>query len=145
MIYRVSLQKTNETGDLVNVTVSRKKEEATLYTLADLEAAKEELSQWQIRWDSYSGNNPDKYQSDLKIALQKVRLIESSLKESGELSLTPQEELEISLDKEFPNARSKQIVSFQGKQYQRKFWPLERSRSGKTITEWGKGWVEVCE
>ena len=116
-----------------------------MYTPAELEAAKEELASWQARWESYSGNNPDKYQSDLRMAREKVRLIEASLKRAGQIPLTQQEELERALDNEFPDARSKQIVSFRGKKYQRKFWPLEKSRSGKSVTVWDKGWQEVNE
>jgi len=43
----------------------------------------------------------------------------------------------------FPEARSKEIVEYQGKYYQRRYVPLEKSRSRQTVTDWGKDWVEV--
>ncbi len=72
-----------------------------------------------------------------------VRLIESALKASGELPLTEKEQLEKDLDAAFPNAESKQTVEFRGRTYQLKFWPVEKSRSGKKVIDWGRGWVEV--
>jgi hypothetical protein len=43
----------------------------------------------------------------------------------------------------FPDAKSKQVVDFRGKRYRRTFFPLEMSRSGKTVIEWGKGWEQI--
>lgn len=114
-----------------------------MYTQEDLTKAWEVLKSWQEKFDRYTGNNPDKYQSDIKSARRTVRLIENALKASGQIPLTEQEQLERDLDATFPNAKSKQIVEFQGRKYQRKFWPLEKSRSGKSVTEWGRGWEEV--
>ena len=116
-----------------------------LYTHKDLEAARDELRDWKKRWENYSGNNPNKYQSELRSAREKVRRIESYLKCIGEIPLTPQEELERILDREFPDASSNQVVSFEGKKYQRKFWPLEKNRPGKSVTSWGQGWRDVKE
>jgi hypothetical protein len=114
-----------------------------MYTLEDYEKAKAALKNWIDRFDRYSGNNPDKYQADIRTARNKMRAIEEHLKRVGTLPLTDQESLEIKLDKVFQKASSKQIVEFEGKRYQRKFFPLEKSRSRKTVIEWGKSWIEV--
>ena len=114
-----------------------------MYTQEDLTQARKALQSWQEKFDRYSGNNPNKYQADIKSARRTVRLIESALKASGELPLTEQEQLEKDLDAAFPNAESKQTVEFRGRTYQLKFWPLEKSRSGKNVIDWGRGWVEV--
>lgn len=110
-----------------------------MYTLNDLENALEALRAWEDKFERYSGNNPNKYQSDIKAARRKVRMIQDSLKGAGVLPLTKDQQLEETLDNAFPDARSKQIVEYNGRRFQRRFWPLEKSRSGKTVTAWGKG------
>lgn len=113
------------------------------YTLNDLERAKSDLRGSQDRFDDYTGNNPDKYASDLRTAREAVRLIEATLKADGTIARTPHEELERVLDGLYPNARSKEIVEHEGQRYQRRFTPLERSRSRKTVTAWDRSWVKV--
>jgi hypothetical protein len=113
------------------------------YTLDDLEKARERLRGWEDRFDRYTGNNPNKYQTDIKAARREVRLIEDALKADDALPLTEQERLAKVLDAAFPDAESKQIVEHGGRRFQRHFWPIEKSRSGKTVTEWGRGWTEV--
>ena len=103
----------------------------TKYTLDDLARAKATLSDWQARFDNYTGNNPDKYQADIRSAREKVRLIEDTLKADGTIARTPHEELELRLDRLHPQARSKDVVEHEGQRYQRRFTPLERSRSRK--------------
>ena len=114
-----------------------------MYTLDDYEKAKAEAKKWTDAFDRYSGNNPDKYQSDIKIARAMLRDIEQDLKIRGLIVMTDKEKLEAELDKQFPKTKSKQIVEYKGKSYQRKFFPLEKSRSRKTVTEWGKTWIEI--
>lgn len=116
-----------------------------MYTLQDYEKAKAELRAVQTRWENYSGNNPDKYQADLKAARSRIRAIESYLKGIGELPSIDQERLERELEKAFPHARNKDIVQYRGKKYRRRILPLERSRSRKSVTEWGKSWEEAKE
>lgn len=116
-----------------------------MYTKEDLERARAELKDWQDRFNRYSGNNPEKYQSDIRTARRKVREIEEALKASGELPLSEQEKFAAMLDKAFPNARSREVVEYEGRKYQRRFYPLEKSRSGKTVTEWGKGWIDITD
>ncbi|MEW6613015.1 MAG: hypothetical protein ACOY5C_12270 [Pseudomonadota bacterium] len=114
-----------------------------MYSLRDYEEAKAELEQWKKRWENYSGNNPNKYQADIKAVRRKLELIESALKKDGLLAVSEKEQLADTLDAAFPNADNKEIVSFEGKRYMRRFYPLEKSRTGKTVTEWGKSWELV--
>lgn len=60
-----------------------------MYTLEDLQAARADLERWQGRWENYSGNNPDKYRADIKLARAKVELIEADLKVRGLLPQKP--------------------------------------------------------
>ncbi|MER2926818.1 hypothetical protein [Serratia nevei] len=113
------------------------------YTIDDYKLAQDELERVNAKWDRYSGNNPNKYRSEISAAKSRVRAIENSLKSQGVMPLSEKEILERELNREFPNARSKQIVEFHGKQYIKKFFPLERSRSGKSVTEWGSCWELV--
>ncbi|MCA1494947.1 hypothetical protein I6F11_29405 [Ensifer sp. NBAIM29] len=112
-------------------------------TLEELEEARSELARWTERLDNYSGNNPNKYRADINAARQRVRELEDDLKAAGALPRSAQEQLESELDRAFPNAKSKEIVEYRGRKYLRRFWPLERSNSGKTVTQWGKGWELV--
>ncbi len=117
----------------------------SVYSLQDCENAKAELRAVQTHWENYSGNNPDKYRGDLKAARSKLRAIESNLKERGELPLTEHERLERELNRAFPKARNKDIVEYRGKKYRLRYYPVERSRSRKSVTEWGKSWEEFAE
>lgn len=114
-----------------------------MHTLDDYKAAKAELEQLNQKWENYSGNNPDKFRANITAAGAKVRSIEAQLKAAGLIPRTPQEDLEHRLDSAFPDARSKQVVEFGGKRYMRRFTPLGKSLSGKTVTEWSKSWEEV--
>lgn len=114
-----------------------------MYILEDYEKAKAEARKWTDAFDRYSGNNPDKYQSDIKIARVKLKEIEQDLKSRGLLVMNDKEKLEAELDKEFPEAKSRQVVEYKGRSYQRKYFPLEKSRSRKTVTDWGKPWIEI--
>lgn len=116
-----------------------------MYTVDDYEKAKAALKKLNDRFDRYDGNNPNKYQADLKMARSRLRTIEAYLKEVGIIAITDKERIEKVLNKAFPNAKSKEVVEFEGKCYQLRFFPLEMSRSRKTVTEWGKSWVEVRE
>jgi len=44
------------------------------------------------------------------------------------------------LDKLYPNAKSKTKIEYNGKKYILRYYPLEVSRSGKTVQEWGHSW-----
>jgi len=112
-------------------------------TLEKLEEARHELARWNERFDKYSGNNPSRYQSDISAARQRVRDLEDDLKAAGALPRSAQEQLESELAHAFPNAKSKEVFEYQGRKYLGRFWPLERSNSRKTVTQWGRGWELV--
>jgi len=85
-------------------------------TLPDLETARGALQRLQQKFANYSGNNPNKFQSDIKAASAKVRSIEASLKTTGVIPLTDQEKLERELDAAFPDAKSKEVVEYRDSQ-----------------------------
>jgi hypothetical protein len=114
-----------------------------MYTVEDYEKARVELHRWQELWGNYSGNNPNKYQTDIRDAGRRVREIEQYLKDAGIFERNESEQLEIELDRMFPNAQKREVVEYNGKKYRREFWPLEKSRSGKTVKAWGKSWLPV--
>ena len=114
-----------------------------MYSLDDLQKAKDELEYWNERFANDSSSNPNKHSSQIKSSRAKVREITEFLKSSGVIELTDKEKLENSLNNAFPNARSNQVVQFNGVEYKRKFFPLEWSNSRKTITVWGKRWDRV--
>ena len=119
--------------------------QVSVYTLADLENARRELERWQERWADSSSNNPDKHEGAIRAARRLVREIEDALKDAGTIPLTEQERLEQELDRIFPSARSQEVVEFEGRRYQRIFFPLEKSRSRKRVTAWGQEWRLVNE
>ena len=44
-----------------------------------LEKAEAKLRAWMDRWDNYSGNNPRKYQTDIKTARREVNSLKGRL------------------------------------------------------------------
>ena len=81
-----------------------------MYTVEDLEFAQAQLREWSDRFDRYDGNNPDKYQSEIRNAQAKVREIECELKKTGLLQMTDKEKLNAALEAAFPDARHRQVV-----------------------------------
>lgn len=112
-----------------------------MYSQNDLIEANKQLEQLEEKWARYDGNNPNKYRSQLRSLRLKVELITEHFKSTGTIPLTEKEVMHNRLDAAFPNARSKQVVEFHGVKYQRRFYPLQKSRSGKSVTEWGRDWV----
>lgn len=60
-------------------------------TREELEAAKRELIEWQDRFDNYSGNNPNKYSTNIRKASRRVRILEAALKASEDIPLSDKE------------------------------------------------------
>lgn len=115
-------------------------------TLATLAIAREALSALMEADANYSGNNPDKYRSRLRHASREVELIEAELRARGLLGVPEPTELEVlhaRIDAAFPNAQSREVVSFEGQRYRRQFYPVAKSNSGKTVKEWGRTWIPL--
>lgn len=114
-----------------------------LSMLDQYEDAKAKLAAIQTRWANYDGNNPEKFRSALREAREQLAAVELELKKGGHIEMTEAERLPAALDKAFPNARSKEIVTFEGTRFQRRFYPATRSNSGKSVRTWDKGWEIV--
>ncbi len=109
-------------------------------TLGDYAAAKAKLDALNERWDNYTGNNPGKYRADIEEAKAQLQSIEAELKAVGLLARTATEEIDAILDAAFPNAKSREVVEWQGKKYIRRFTPAAKSLSGKSVKGWVKYW-----
>lgn len=118
-----------------------------VYTMHDLEAAREELKRWVDRWANDNSNNPNKYRRERQQAANHVELIELDLKARGIISKTEREKLNEELDKLYPNARSKSVVAHQGKQYQLRYTPRSfgRGLAGSFVSEWEHAWILLDE
>lgn len=109
-------------------------------TLQDLEQAQQDVVLWDDHWASDTSGNPDKHFSRRQTARRRVRTITAQLKAQGDLPMTDHERLCASLDSLYPKAKSGAVVEHEGQRYRRRFFPEEKSRSGKTVTEWGRTW-----
>lgn len=106
------------------------------YTLEDLEREK--------KWDSGFGpNNPRAVSRELHEHAMRLREIEDYLKQTGTIEYTKQEKIDAELDKLYPDARSKTVVEYNGGKYKIKYFPRDKSNSGKTVYEWGHTWVPL--
>ena len=117
--------------------------DSTKYTQEDLHTAQEKLRDWQEKFGNYSGNNPNKYRSEIKEACANIRRIETALKSIEVIEMTQAEKINAELDQHYPNARSKSIVTYKGKKYQIRYFPVAKSNSGKTVHEWGHQWCPL--
>lgn len=116
-----------------------------VHTIEDLEQAKANLASLEERDSMDTSGNPDKYHTRIQAARRNVRNLEEGLKAAGVIPYTEQEQLEQRIDAAFANADNHQIVEFEGGRYQRRFHPLSKSRSGKSVLEWGKSWVRLLD
>jgi hypothetical protein len=114
-------------------------------TVQDYEAAKARLAAVVERWANYNGNNPDKYRSELQAAREALATIEADLKRLGLVPLTETERLHAALDRTFPNAESKEIVTFEGIRYRRRFLPATYSKSSKSVRTWNATWERLAD
>jgi hypothetical protein len=112
-------------------------------TLQDLKQAQVDLALWDDRWANDTSGNPDKHFSKRQAARSRVRALTAKLKAQGDLPMTDHERLCATLDRVHPKARSGEVVEHDGLRYRRRFFPEEKSRSGKTVTEWGRTWEAV--
>ncbi len=117
--------------------------EPTRVTLDDLHQAQADATRWDEAWANDTSNNPDKFYSQRRDAHRRVRELTRQLKAQGDLPMTEHERRCVTLDALAPNARSGQIVEFEGGRYRRRFFPEEKSRSGKTVTAWSRTWESL--
>ena len=110
--------------------------------LEQLKEANAELETVLDRFDSYMGNNPNKYRSGIKNAREKCDVLIRLCKIEGLIPYTEDELLNEKLSRAFPNAQSKQVVEFEGVKYKNTFTPRSISNSGKTIKSWDQAWVK---
>lgn len=113
------------------------------FTLDDHAKAVEALASLSARRDNYSGNNPNKFRADIESAKARLAAIELSLKRVGVLQRSPAEERDAELDLAFPNAQSKEVVTWRGRQFIKRFTPTGKSLSGKTPLGWTSHWEEL--
>jgi len=114
-----------------------------MYTLEQYETAKELVKSVQAASDNYDGNNPDKFRTNLTQARITLKIIEDDLKEEGTLPSSEQEKLSARISRQFPNARSKDKMEFEGKRYWLRYIPFAKSLTGKTVLHWTREWVEI--
>lgn len=114
-------------------------------TLDQYEAAKERLKSVQTASENYDGNNPDKFRTKVTDARIELKLIADDLKAQGSRPppSTDQEILSARISRQFPKARSKDEVEFEGKRYWLRFTPFAKSLSGKTVSHWTQEWIEI--
>ena len=112
-------------------------------TLEHLELARADLTLRDNRWANDSSNNPNKYWSERQAARRRVRELTQKLKSQGDLEMTDPERLCAVLDAIVPDASNGQVIDHEGIRYRRRFFPEEKSRSGKTVTAWGRTWEKV--
>lgn len=113
------------------------------YSLEDLAVAKAELKRWDDAYANDSSNNPNKYEAHRRDARRAVRRISEELKSQGVIEKSEAEKITDELDRLYPNARSNTSVVHNGITYQVRYFPVERSRSRKSVREWGHEWVEL--
>lgn len=102
------------------------------YTLADYEAAKAEVVKLSKSWENYMGGNPHKFDTELRLARDRLRDIEHSVLMNGLLKPTDLQAANLALDKAHPYAKAKTRVEFKGKLYEIYYWRESVSLSGKT-------------
>lgn len=107
-----------------------------MYTLKDYENAKETVERWDNAFYNDRSNNPNSYRSERQNSRSKLKEIERVLKKEGLL----EKSINDKLDELYPNSRSKKRVVYEGNRYQIEYYPLVKSRSGKTVREWSHTW-----
>ncbi|WP_295929789.1 hypothetical protein [uncultured Xanthomonas sp.] len=117
----------------------------TTYTLDDHVKAKEALELLRSKRSNDSGNNPNKFRTEIETAKARLLDIESTLKEAGILQRTATEQRDHLLDKAFPEARSREVVEWQGKRFMKRYTAASKSLSGKTVYRWNTHWEELTD
>jgi len=110
------------------------------FTLEDLE----KLEQEHNGIKDEDSKNPWKGSGTLRYLNDQIKTVREHLERSGELPMEDWRSVQYKIDKEYPNAKSNDIVQFDGKNYQLKFFP-NMSRSWKTILSWDKEWIPLTD
>ena len=113
--------------------------------LEKLREARAQLALANRRWENYDGNNPNKYHASIAEARAAVHRLENLCKQQGLIELSAEEVLWARIDAAYPDAKSRQLVDFEGACYQRRFSPVSTSLSGKTVKDWRASWVRLEE
>lgn len=114
---------------------------AAMYTIEDLNNANLELEAVAARWSAaYAASRANPFDAEARAAAEKVREIDEDLKRRGVLPYTEHKLIEETLDASYPHAQSREVVLLNGKRYRRRFYPLEKSSTGKTVQKWRKVW-----
>lgn len=116
-----------------------------MYNLEDLKTAQEEFEYWSELWaQEYSEKQlTNRYDTQAKKASLKLKEIEDYLKSNGVIAYTKDELANESLNSKYPNAKSRDVQQFNGVRYQKRFFPVKKSKSGKTVKEWRTAWINL--
>lgn len=76
-----------------------------------------------------------------EVSIKKAEIL-LFLKNNNIIPFTDVETITAQLMALYPRAKSKQLVKYNGCNYECKFLPLKLSKSGKTIRKWAKFWLK---
>jgi hypothetical protein len=106
----------------------------TAYRLADLE---------RVRADAAALRATGAEADALRIAEQRARTIELLLRANGLLpmedALPAPEAIEQLLDRAYPRARHREVVSYGGRHYRRRILPKDKAADGRVLS-WSRSW-----
>jgi hypothetical protein len=114
-------------------------------TLAELAHAEAVLAECVAIAERDPAKDHNKYRSDIDGLEWRVTQIRRSLQAEGLLERSPEEALHHALDTAFPRARSREICTYQGRQYRKEAFAAHSSRSRKTVYAWDHRWVDVAK
>lgn len=115
-----------------------------MYSLDDLAIAQQKFDYWADLWSKeYLENKPNIYDAEAKKASEHLREVEEYLKLNGIIPFTDDKLAQNPLNELYPSAKSREIVTYNGTRYQKRFFPKKRSESGKTVKEWYSTWVNL--
>ena len=76
----------------------------------------------------------------MQVAIKKAEIV-SCLKNQKLLPLSEVEVIHTALNALYSRARTRSVVEYQGRNYERRFLPLKLSKSGKNVQKWAKVWL----
>lgn len=76
----------------------------------------------------------------MQVAIKKAEIV-SCLKNQKLLPLSEVEVIHTALNTLYSRARTRSVVEYQGRNYERRFLPLKLSKSGKNVQKWAKVWL----